>query len=314
MAQIMLYKHLSSQAAAKHLQNQIIQHHKTIFFHQLDLLLSWTLTSQPSALTSRSTLPSHFSTRPSRFSTDKLPFSGYSMWVSITYFKLQILLSNMKKKINFSFFSLCKQALMGWLQDDATVWCAALAYYTIFSLGPLFLIIISVTGLIFGKASIEGELHTQVQGVLGDEGTKMFETMIAQTKKPATGLIGTTIGVMALLLGAIGVFRLLQQMFNKIWGVATKPKQGLRTFMRGYLLNFCMIAVIAFLLLVSLIASTAIATLRNLFDELISISPVILEIANFLLSFFVITLLFALIYKVLPNVEIKWKNVWMGLL
>lgn len=211
-----------------------------------------------------------------------------------------------------SFFSLLKDAFQGWQKDDATVWCAAVAYFTIFSIGPLLLIIISIIGLIFSKTTIEKNVFDQIQGLLGSGGAGILETVIQHAKKPSTGIIGTIVGTITLILGATGVFGQLQQMLNTIWGVKQKPKAGMMGFVTNRILNISMIGVIAFLLLVSLIASTAISGIGTFVGQILPISPIILEISNFVISFVIVTILFAFIMKVLPDVEIKWKNIWIG--
>lgn len=210
------------------------------------------------------------------------------------------------------FFSLFKNAFQGWKKDNATVWCAALAYFTIFSLGPLLLIVISILGIIFTRTSLEKDIYEQVQGLVGTDGAKMLDTVIHHAKKPSTSIWGTIIGTITLILGATGVFGQLQQMLNKIWGVTQKPKTGIINLIRSRLLNLSMVGVITFLLLVSLIVSTAISIIGTFLTRILPLSPIILEIINFIFSFIIITILFAFVMKVLPDVEIKWRNVWIG--
>jgi len=213
-----------------------------------------------------------------------------------------------------SFFLLLKQTISGWKKDNATVWSAAIAYYTVFSLGPLLLLIISIVGLVFSKTSLENNLHSQLEGLLGSNGATMLTTIINHTKKPSADIVGTIIGFVTLLLGASGVFGQLQQMLNAIWKVKQKPKSGFMALAVSRLLNFSMVGVIAFLLLVSLVATTAISGVGTFFNHLLPFSSVILEIINSLISFIIITLLFAFILKVLPDVQIKWNSVWWGAL
>lgn len=216
--------------------------------------------------------------------------------------------------MKFSIFSFFKRSFTGWLSDEATVWCAALAYYTVFSLGPLLLIVTSVGSLAFSQASIEKEIHDQMQDLMGNEGAKMLDTMIAHTKMPGSkgGILGTIFGILTLLLSAIGGFSQLQGMLNHIWGVTTKRKKGILNLIRSRLLNFSMVGVIAFLLFLSLIASTAITFVGRYLGNYVTIPSIYLESVDFLSSFAIITLLFAFIFKILPDVQIKWRNVWMG--
>ncbi len=216
-------------------------------------------------------------------------------------------------KITFlTLVSLIKKTFQGWQQDNASVWCAALAYYTVFSFGPLLLVVISILGLVYSRANLEENITIQMQALLGREGASLLQTVMHHTKKPTTSMIGTVIGAMTLVLGAAGVFGQLQQMLNNIWGVTQKPKSGIAAFIRSRLLNFTMIGVVAFLLLVSLVASTIIVALSKFLNTILPFSPMLLEIFDFLFSFFLTTLLFAFILKVLPDVQIKWRNVWSG--
>lgn len=213
-----------------------------------------------------------------------------------------------------TFLSLLKQTVIGWQKDNATVWSAALAYYTVFSLGPLLLLIISIVGLVFSKSSLESNIHIQLEGLLGNNGANMLITLIQHTKKPSADIVGAIIGFITLLLGASGVFGQLQQMLNAIWGVTQKPKSGVIALITSRLLNFSMVGVIAFLLVVSLVASSIISGIGTFFSHILPFSSIVLESIDSLISFIIITVLFAFILKVLPDVQIKWKAVWWGAL
>lgn len=213
-----------------------------------------------------------------------------------------------------TFFLLLKQTVIGWQKDNATVWSAALAYYTVFSLGPLLLLIISIVGLVFSKSSLESNIHTQLEGLLGNNGANMLITLLQHAKKPSADIVGTIIGFITLLLGASGVFAQLQQMLNAIWGVTQKPKSGIMALIKSRLLNFSMVGVIAFLLLISLVASSIISGIGTFFIPILPFSPTVLESIDFLISFIIITVLFAFMLKVLPDVQIKWKAVGGGAL
>ncbi len=211
-----------------------------------------------------------------------------------------------------SFFTLFKQSFSGWNKDQATVWCAALAYYTLFSIGPLLLIILSIVGFVFSKNNLEANIFGQIESLLGSDGAKMMESVIANSKNTSSSILGLVSGLITLALGAIGVFAQLQQMLNKIWGVTQKPKSGLMPFIESRLLNLSLVGVIAFLLLVSLLISTFIASIGTYFKYLLPFSPFILESINLITSFVVISILFGFILKVLPDVELKFKDVWLG--
>lgn len=210
------------------------------------------------------------------------------------------------------FLSLFKEAFGGWKNDKATVWSASLAYYTVFSIGPLLLVTISILGFIFAKSDIEKIITGQLSDLIGTRGAKFFESVANQTQKPSSSVIGTVIGTITLVLGATGVFGQLKQMLNYIWGVKTKPRAGLWGLVRDRLLNFSMLGAILFIIIVSLIASTVISSLSPLLNSLLPFSPVLIEIINFLMSLLVLTVLFQFIFKILPDAQTKWSHVLPG--
>jgi membrane protein len=199
-----------------------------------------------------------------------------------------------------------------WKRDNANVWSASLAYFTVFSVGPLLLISISVIGLVLSKTSAEKVIFEQLTELLGTKGADFIQTVTEHTKKPVSGTIGAITGCIALIMGAAGVFSQMQQMLNTVWGVTTKPKTGILSFVRSRLLNFSMVGVIIFLLLVSLLASTAIAGIGTYLEAALPLSPIFLETINFIVSLAVITILFGIILKVLPDVKLDWRDVWPG--
>lgn len=208
---------------------------------------------------------------------------------------------------------LIKGTFAEWKEDNVPVLAAALAYYTVFSLAPLLLIAIAIAGAVFGEEAARGELVRQIQGLVGKEGAEAVQAMIQNADKPNSGgAIATVIGVILLMFGASGVFGQLQSALNTIWEVKPKPGQGIRSFLVSRFLSFAMVLVIGFLLLVSLLLSSILVAASHFFDSLMPGLPVLGQVINFLISFGVITVLFASIYKFLPDVEIPWKNLWMG--
>jgi len=131
-----------------------------------------------------------------------------------------------------NFITLVKESFSGWKKDNAAVWCAALSYYTVFSLAPLLVLVVSILGLLFGEEAIEGELFGQIRGLLGDSGAALLQTMIANTTQHSTNIVMTGIGLVTLLLGASGVFGQLKQALNHVWGVQPKPSVGIIGLMR----------------------------------------------------------------------------------
>lgn len=189
---------------------------------------------------------------------------------------------------------------------------AALSYYTIFSLAPLLLVIISIAGLLFGREAIEGKLFEQLDGFLGKDGAGMIQGMVKGASEPSQGIVSLVIGGIILLLGASGVFGQLKSALNQIWNVEPKPDKGVFTTLRERFLSFAMVGVIAFLLVVSLVASIAIGFLSNYLTKLLPVSSVIIEVMNFLVSLVLLSLLFAFIFKVLPDIKLPWKVVRIG--
>jgi membrane protein len=210
------------------------------------------------------------------------------------------------------FSSLCKQTFSEWSNDKISMWSAALAYYTIFSLSPLLLVVIGIAGYVFGKDMVQTSIYSQLRGLIGDSGALLIESMVRNASKPSHGAIATIIGTITLLLGASGVFGQLKDALNYIWKVEPRPGVGFVKTIKDRFLNFSMVVVIAFLLLVSLIASAAISAVGAFLNNILPIPEILLEIINFIVSLGVITLLFALLYKTLPDVVLQWRNVFVG--
>ncbi len=209
-------------------------------------------------------------------------------------------------------WGLLKDTFNEWNEHKAPRLGAALAYYTLFSIAPLLIVVIAMAGLVFGQRAAEGQLVGEIRGLVGDEGAKLIQSMIENARQPASSIAATLIGLATLLLGALGVFAQLQDALNTIWGVAPKPGRGVLSIIQDRLLSFTMVLGTGFLLLVSLIISTALAALGKFFGQLMPIPPFILELINFVMSFAVITLLFALIFKYLPDAHTAWNDVWIG--
>lgn len=215
-----------------------------------------------------------------------------------------------------TFFSLLKETFDDWNKDRAPRLAAALSYYTVFSIAPFLIVVIAIAGLIAGPDAIRGRLDEQIQGLIGPEGADMVQEMIQNVSKPAENVFASIIGIVTLTLGAAGLFGQLQDALNTVWGVAPKPGRGIMGTLKDRFLSFAMVMGIAFLLLVSLVASSVIAGISNWVAGLIpgwnDGMQFVLQLINFVLSFGIITLLFATMYKVLPDAQIKWRDVWIG--
>ena len=211
-----------------------------------------------------------------------------------------------------SLVALAKRAFAAWVDDYAPSMGAALAYYTLFSLAPLLLIVVSIAGLVFGPDAARGEIFAQLRGLVGDDGAAAAQSLLQSVNKPAQGVLATVIGVATLLLGAASVFVELQNALDRIWRAPPRRDSGVWSLVTTRLLSFGMVLGIGFLLIVSLLASAAIAALGKLYSESFGGWAFVAEALNFAISFAVVTTLFALIYKVLPRVRIGWRDVWTG--
>jgi membrane protein len=212
-------------------------------------------------------------------------------------------------------FELLKQAAWDWLDDDAPTLGAAVAYYTVFSLAPLVIITVSIAGLVFGQEAAEGQLFAQLRSLMGEASAGAIEEVVeSANSKPATGIIATIVGFIALIIGASGVFAQMQASLNAIWRVEPKPGRGLWGIVQDRVLSFGFILIVGFLLLVSLMLTAIIAFIGEWFGGFVPGIAVLIQILNALLSLAVITLLFAMIFKFMPDVKIAWRDVWIGAL
>lgn len=207
-------------------------------------------------------------------------------------------------------WDLLKETFSDWSEDKASRLAASLAYYTIFSIAPLIIIVIAVAGLVFGREAAQGQIEGQIQGLVGDQGGELVQEMVKGASNQSTGIIATIIGVITLLFGATGVFGQLQDALNTIWEVTPKPGRGLLGILKDRFISFTMVLGIGFLLVVSLVLSAGLAAVSQ-FTGLDKIAYVG-EAITFVISFAVITLLFAMIFKILPDVQVAWGDVWIG--
>jgi membrane protein len=199
-----------------------------------------------------------------------------------------------------------------WTEDHAQRLGAALAFYTVFSLAPILLIVIAMAGLVFGQEAAEGQIIGQIQDLVGDDSAKAIQGMLAYARRPSTSLIATGVALVTLLFGATSVFAQVQDALNVIWGVETKSGRGIIQIIKDRFISFVAVLGSGFLLLVSLVLSAALAAVGHTLESLLPASELILQAINFLLSFVVITLLFAMIYKLIPDVLNNWQDVWVG--
>ncbi len=211
-------------------------------------------------------------------------------------------------------WSLLKETVDEWQRDKVSQMAAALAYYTLFSIAPLLVIAVAVAGAVFGQEAARGEVVAQIQGLLGKAGAEVVQTALANTQNPQSGngIVPFIISTLALIFGASGVFIQLQESLNAVWNVEPSPQAGVKAVVRKRIFSFAMVVTIGFILMVSLIVSTTLAALSTFTNQLFPALESLWRLVNIGISLGVFTLLFALIYKYLPDIYIAWKDVLVG--
>jgi len=200
-----------------------------------------------------------------------------------------------------------------WFEDEPFQLAAALSYYTLFSLAPILIIAIALAGFFFDREAATNQIVQTFQGFVGQESAKAVQEMIRNaSSKPKTGMISTVVGIVVLVFGAGGVVGQLQSSLNRIWGVTTKPGRGIWDFVRERFVSFAMVLGVGFLLLVSLVITAILTHLTLYIGSLIGGAAVMAYALDLVMSFGFVTVLFAMIYKFLPDVRIQWRDVWIG--
>ena len=226
--------------------------------------------------------------------------------------------SNFKKgnpSLFSNFFTILKKTYKDWNAQDPFRQSAAIAYYSIFSLPALLVIVVASAGYIFGREAVTGQLSSQIGKMMGSDTAKQIESMVAAASIDKKSVVATIIALVVLILGATGVFVQLQKTMNIIWDVKAKPesKGKILSFLKTRIMSFGLILSIGFLLLISLVLTSTIALLGDWMQaRMPGVAVVALQTINFIVSFGLITVLFALMFKFLPDVKIRWKDVWMG--
>lgn len=211
------------------------------------------------------------------------------------------------------FWPLIKTTFKSWNDDYASSMGAALAFYTLFSIAPLLLIVLSIIGFVFGLEAARGEITGQLQNLMGEQSAMAVQALLQNVNKPEEGFIATMIGVVLLLVGATSVFGELQNSLNRIWHVPERAKvNGLIALFHERLLSFGMILGIGFILMVSLIFSAALSAMSKWWSPQFKEWLLLLSIFNVVIGFVMTTAMFALIYKLMPSVKIRWNEVWLG--
>ena len=214
-----------------------------------------------------------------------------------------------------TWWGLVKQVANSWSDDYVPSMGAALAYYTLFSLAPLLLIVVSVSGLVFGEDAARGEIQAQLQDLMGERGAGAVQDLLASVRQPAEGLTATAVGLLLLLVGATTVFAELQDALDRIWRLPGRQrKTGWLTLVRARLLAFGMILAVGFLLIVSLVASAVLAALGRRLDSVFGGWQAVVEVGNAVGGFLLVAFMFGLIYKVMPRQRVRVADVWLGAL
>jgi membrane protein len=205
-------------------------------------------------------------------------------------------------------------AVNSWLEDRAPSMGAAIAYYTVFSLAPMLILVISVAGLLHDETAAEGAVVAQMRELLGPQGAGALQTMLASAGRGQGGVIASAMGLALLAVAATTVFGELQGSLNVIWKAAPRPGSPVATLIRIRLISLSLIIGIGFLLLVTLVISAALTALAGYLYSIFPYLNVVMRVVNFALSFAVTTALFAMIYKALPDTRVAWGDVWIAAL
>lgn len=214
-----------------------------------------------------------------------------------------------------AWWRLARQVSTAWLDDYVPSMGAALAYYTMFSLAPLLLIVIAVAGLVFGEDAARGEIQAQLSALMGQGGAGAVQDLLRSVRQPAEGTAATLLGLALLLVGATTVFGELQDALDRIWRVPARARSsGWLALVRSRLLSFGMILAIGFLLMVSLVVSATLAAMGRWWTPVFGDWIVLATLSNAIVSFLLVAVMFALIYKVMPRVRVQWRDVWIGAL
>ena len=206
-------------------------------------------------------------------------------------------------------WSIARDAAENWSSHKDSRQGAALAYYSVFSIGPIIVIAIAVAGLFFGREAVSGQVAVSIKDMLGDSGAKAVEAMLADASRPREGMLATFLGIGTLLFAAIGVVVQLKDALNTVWEVQ-QPGQGVWQFMRSYVVSLAAVLALGFLLLVSLVVTTGLAAVGKFAAPYMQ--EWVLHLISILVSLSVISLLFAMMFKWLPDAEVNWYDVWLG--
>ena len=203
-----------------------------------------------------------------------------------------------------------KAAASDWSAHKSAKAGAAIAYYSIFSIGPLIVVVISLAALVFGREGVQREVTDAIRGLLGEQGTESVNTMLTAAGKPSEGVFASTIGTITLIFAAIGVVVQLKEALNVVWEVKPKPGGGVWGFTRNYVLSLAGVVTLGFLLLVSMLVTAGLSAFAKTFGTFLSEG--LMQAAGSLVSFAAVGALFILMFKWLPDAKVEWRDVWLG--
>jgi membrane protein len=218
----------------------------------------------------------------------------------------------MKSLKDNAVWGLLKETATAWDEDNVARLAASLAYYTLLSIAPLIILAVAVTGLAFGEEAARQHIAGELAGVVGAGAAVAIQSIAENARTPGTGVVSIVVGLCVLLFGASGVFGELQSALNTVWSVAPRPGRGIWGLIKDRFFSFTLVLGVAFLLLVSLVVSAALTWLGQVFASSLPGGAVLWQVLNFCISLAVVTALFALMFKKLPDVEIRWRDVWVG--
>jgi membrane protein len=210
-------------------------------------------------------------------------------------------------------WQICVAAANAWMDDYAPSMGAALSYYTLFSLAPLLVLVIAIAGLVFGQDAAQAAIIGQLQSIMGEEGATAVQGLLTAAREPSTGIVASIVGGFLLLIGATAIFAELQSDLDRIWQVPAKDKpSGIWGWLRARVLSFGLVLGLAFMLMLSLVVSAALAASGEWLGGGSAAESVLASALNFIASLAIFTFLFAMIYKIMPTAKISWHDVWMG--
>jgi membrane protein len=209
-------------------------------------------------------------------------------------------------------WTIVKETGDGWDTDRVSSLAAGLAYYTLLSLAPLLVIAIAVAGFVFGEDAARDRIAGELGAVVGAEAARAIQEVVKGARAPEAGIVSTVVGIVVLFLGASGVFGELQSSMNTVWNVKPKPGRGVMGIVKDRFFSFTMVVGVAFLLLVSTVLSAALAAVGHTLGTALPGGEAVWQLVNFVFSLAMVTGLFALIFKIVPDAEIAWKDVWVG--